>query len=72
MLKITRTQSGPKWMIKLEGEIRDAWIDEARRACRSDPSDGAIELNLSDVTFVDAAGRELLVDLLAQGAGLSA
>jgi anti-anti-sigma regulatory factor len=71
MLKITRTTTGGRATIKLEGEISDAWIDEARRACQRN-GDAAVALDLGEVTFVDAAGRELLVELLCQGAKLAA
>ena len=54
--------------LKVEGKLLGPWVDELRDACRSQacPSNG-IGLDLSAVTFVDAAGIELLGNLIRQG-----
>jgi hypothetical protein len=54
--------------IKLEGKLLGPWVDEVSKACtaRTDPS-SRINLDLSALVFVDAAGERLLRDLNAQG-----
>jgi hypothetical protein len=44
------------------------WVDEVRKACASstDPA-GRASLDLSALTFVDAAGEKLLRELIGQG-----
>jgi ABC-type transporter Mla MlaB component len=54
--------------LKLEGEILAPWVSSVRAACiaqgqRSEP----LCLDLADVTYADAAGVQLLRDLMAQG-----
>jgi ABC-type transporter Mla MlaB component len=58
--------------LKLEGKLLGPWVDELRRVCeelRVPPSE--LCLNLSAVTFVDAAGFSLLVDLVRRGTTIS-
>ena len=68
-LKITRlSQTGRILTIKLEGEILEPWVSSVRDACapqgsRSKP----VCLDLAAVTYVDAAGAQLLRDLLSKG-----
>ena len=54
--------------IRLEGKLLWPWVDEVRKACASstDPA-GRASLDLSALTFVDAAGEELLRKLIGQG-----
>jgi hypothetical protein len=69
MLRITRfTGTHPTQTIRLEGKLLRPWIDEVRKACASgtDPA-GRTTLDLSALTFVDAAGEELLRELIGQG-----
>lgn len=69
MLRITRIVGRyPTQTLKLEGKLMRSWVDEARQACVSgvDPA-GRTSLDLSDLTFVDTAGEELLRDLIGQG-----
>ena len=69
MLKITQlSRSGRVLIIKLEGEILEPWVSSVRDACapqgrRSEP----FWLDLSAVTYADAAGIHLLRDLLCEG-----
>jgi anti-anti-sigma regulatory factor len=75
MLKITQTAGASRTTVKLEGALKEPWVAEVRRACldQQDDSEGrALALDLADVTFVDAAGRELLATLLSQGASIAA
>src|SRR5262249_860208 len=74
VLRITRiARAGSAPILKLEGELLEPWVDEVRQAC-ADPAAGAsrTRLDLSAVTFVDAAGGELLRDLIRQGIEIAA
>ena len=69
MLKITeiaRNDSGRTF--KLEGKLLGPWVDELRNVC-TQPLDRAeqLGLDLAAVTFVNAAGAELLRELIRQG-----
>jgi anti-anti-sigma regulatory factor len=67
VLKITLvSQKGHGLTVKLEGQILEPWVSAARDACairgRRPP-----RLDLTAVTYVDAAGIQLLLDLMAEG-----
>jgi hypothetical protein len=69
MLRLTRVAAtNATQTIKLEGKLLKPWVDEVRQACASGtgPS-GRTSLDLSALTFVDAAGEGLLRDLIGQG-----
>ena len=74
MLKITRlSRKGRGLTIKLEGEILGPWGESVRAACairgrRPRPR----RLDLAAITYVDAAGVELLRDLIAEGVEIAA
>jgi anti-anti-sigma regulatory factor len=69
MLRLTRI-APTHWAqtIKLEGKLLGPWIDEVSKVCAAgtDPS-SRINLDLSALIFVDAAGERLLRDLIARG-----
>ena len=70
MLKITR---GLGLTIKLEGEFLRPWLGSVRdayvvRGCRP----WHLRLDLAAVTYADAAGVQLLRDLVAEGAEIAA
>jgi hypothetical protein len=70
MLRITKldaAHSSP--ILRLEGKLLEPWVEEVRRACR-DPA--PLGLDLSAVTFVDAAGAKCLRELLQRGARITA
>jgi anti-anti-sigma regulatory factor len=74
VLKITRiARAGAAPILKLEGYLLGPWVDEVRQAC-AEPAAGAGRtcLDLAAVTFVDAAGAELLRDLIRQGTEVAA
>jgi anti-anti-sigma regulatory factor len=58
-------------MLKLEGALRDAWVDELRNVVANDGA-APIEIDLSQVNFIDDAGVALLHELLAAGAKITA
>ena len=69
MLKITEiAQNDSGRTFKLEGKLLGPWVDELRNVC-GQPL-GRLEqlgLDLAAVTFVNAAGAELLRELTRQG-----
>ena len=68
MLRITPGAAGQTpAVVKLEGKLLAPWIEELRQACRGFDSRQAMELDLTDVTYVDAAGSELLKELMRHG-----
>jgi anti-anti-sigma regulatory factor len=74
VLRITQlSQKGRGLTIKLEGEIVGAWVGAAREACAvRGRRPRRLRLDLAAVTYVDAAGVQLLRDLVAQGAAIAA
>ena len=73
MLKITRLSGkGRGLTIKLEGEILGPWVGAVRDAfTKQRRRSGRPRLDLAAVTYVDAAGVELL-DLMAEGVKIAA
>src|SRR5262249_56679015 len=72
VVKITRlSHEGQGLTLKLEGEIRGPWLDTVREACATRGS-GPRRLDLAAVTYVDAAGVQLLRDLVAEGVEIAA
>ena len=69
MLKITEiARSDAGRTFKLEGKLLGPWVDELRNVCT--PALARLEqvgLDLAAVTFVNAAGAELLRELIRQG-----
>ena len=71
MLRITRiSQKGRGLTLKVEGQIVGPWVAALRAACtaRGRPR----RLDLAAVTYVDAAGVELLRELMAEGVAIAA
>jgi hypothetical protein len=69
MLRLTRIASTDRTQtIKLEGKLLGPWVDEVSKACPSGTDlSSRINLDLSALIFVDAAGERLLRDLIARG-----
>ena len=69
MIRITHVSSlGAALVLKVEGKLLEPWVDELLQACTGGPSGGRpIQLDLSALHFVDAAGASLLRDLIRQG-----
>ena len=74
MLRITTHSTADSVTFQLEGRLVGPWVTELRDCWRRTPCDGerAVHLDLRAVTYVDAAGEELLSDLYQQGADLLA
>jgi ABC-type transporter Mla MlaB component len=67
MLRITESEGS----LLLEGRIAERWVPELERAaatCLEKSPD--LELDLSGVSYVDAAGAELLARLAGQSVAL--
>lgn len=73
MLKITRRpRRGRILTIKLEGEILEPWVDAVREACTTGGRRPRIlRLNLAAVRYADAAGTQVLRELIRAGAEIS-
>jgi outer membrane protein TolC len=73
MLRITPKEQDAKLTLSLEGKLAGPWVAELAKAWSErqgqfQPGDTVIDLRL--VSFVDEAGRELLVQLHAEGCAL--
>jgi ABC-type transporter Mla MlaB component len=69
VLKITEVSRNDSAVtFKLEGKLLAPWLDELRNVCMK-PAQRSEQvcLDLAAVTFVDAAGAELLGELIRQG-----
>jgi ABC-type transporter Mla MlaB component len=71
MLKIERIVSRERTTLLLLGKLRDEWVDELRAELRRvRPLKGSC-LNLSQLSFIDARGVELLQKFQSEGVELS-
>jgi hypothetical protein len=71
MLKITQSSSqGSGSTVKLEGKLLQPWEDEVRALFPPALPGPLPRLDLSSLTFVDAAGVDLLRQLLRQGVAI--
>ena len=69
MLKISQAgKAGQNFTLKLEGRVVGPWVGELRLVCESLLSSSrALNLDLSDVSYADAEGVELLTVLKSRG-----
>jgi anti-anti-sigma regulatory factor len=72
MLRITRLPGTVATTLKVEGKLLEPWVDEFQTAVSSSPSPVPISLDLSDLTFVDRAGLEVLAAMIRRGLVVSA
>jgi hypothetical protein len=74
MLRITTQSTADLLTFRLEGRLVGPWVAVLDECWRRTPSDGkrAVHIDLRAVTYVDAAGKELLTGLHRQGAALFA
>ena len=74
MLKITSHEDAGTVCLKLEGMLKGAWVPEMERSWRDAHSDRnkALIVDLTDVEFVDSAGKYLLALMHAHGASFVA
>jgi len=75
MLRITIHKNPEAVTFQLEGRLAGPWVPELAacwRATLAEPARPAIRVDLTAVTFVDAAGKEVLTAMHARGAELVA
>ena len=75
MLKITVESSATEIRFRLEGKVAGPWVRELERTWRESAAICGIDhitVDMSEVTFVDTDGRELLAQLCRGGATLKA
>lgn len=74
MLRITRIDGEDSAQtVKLEGKLLEPWVGEVLTVCAPrEGRSGRTRLDLSGLTFVDAAGAELLRALIRQGSAVAA
>jgi anti-anti-sigma regulatory factor len=75
MLKITTHKDTYSTTFQLEGRLAGPWVGELKRCWTSaanKPENHSVFLDLSGVTYVDAAGKDLLKTLHRDGATLIA
>ncbi|HEV2349777.1 MAG TPA: hypothetical protein VG028_08035 [Terriglobia bacterium] len=73
MMKITFCNSSESTVLKLEGRLAGPWVNELEKTWRSvTPAAMASQLvlDLCEVTFVDAEGRQLLAEMHEAGVEL--
>jgi anti-anti-sigma regulatory factor len=74
VLKITRLSRTVRVLtIKLEGELLEPWVPTVRDACqRRGRRPGRLCLDLAALTYADAAGVQLLRELVGEGVEIAA
>lgn len=74
MLKLTRlSRNVPVLTVKLEGQLLGPWVSAVRDACRErGRRSGRLLLDLAAVTYADAAGAQLLRELVGEGVEIAA
>lgn len=74
MFKLTQADDNGKahMTLRLEGQLAGPWVYEVRKACGKIIGEGRkLELDLTDVSFVDAAGVALLAHFRSRGVALA-
>jgi hypothetical protein len=71
MLRISVTMGQKQATVTLEGSLSGPWVDELARTLEA-LADGALDVQLDAVTFIDGAGKTLLRTLCARGVRLRA
>ena len=67
MLRITTIRTGEGITIRLEGRLVGPWVDEFVRVLL-ECGKATITVDLSDTTFADGRGRQVLAEARARGA----
>jgi hypothetical protein len=68
LLKITVQKGSGPLTLKLEGKLAGPWVEELRDVWSSESASEAVLVDLIDVSFVDAAGKDLLEQMWQGGA----
>jgi len=75
MLRITVELHGDFTVLKVEGSLREPWVEELERCWRSTCATRPakrVRVELKDVSFVDDRGKVLLTEMAYNGAELVA
>lgn len=75
MLKITTERNARSITLRVEGRLTGPWVSELERAWRAiitDPADGRVAVDLTDVTLVGEEGKRLLEVMYGEGVKLKA
>ena len=75
MLRITTHENPESLTFQLEGKLAGLWVKELETCwqnCEECKDSRAIRFDLTGLTFIDAAGKELLKTLCRSGATLTA
>jgi ABC-type transporter Mla MlaB component len=72
MLKISQVGATDQSVtLKLEGRVAGLWVGEVRKVCELLLNKGcAVQLDLEDVSFVDATGTATISNLKSRGVAL--
>ena len=70
MMRITQQQDSETMTLKIEGCLSGAWVNEMKR-CWDDITksirSSVVRIDLTEVTYIDGAGKELLAAMFASG-----
>ena len=75
MLRITTLKTQSAATLRVEGKLVGPWVGELElswRSVSSEPANGRLCVDLTDVTFVDEEGKRLLEVMYAEGVKLKA
>jgi len=72
LLRITIQKGSGPATLKLEGKLAGPWVEELKDVWRSGSAMEAILVDLFDVSFVDASGKDLLGQMWQGGADFAA
>jgi ABC-type transporter Mla MlaB component len=72
MLKVTikEVDSAETW--ELEGKLSGDWVKELERCWkeRSSPAGVSLQIHLKAVSYIDSAGKQLLMEMHGHGVGI--
>jgi outer membrane protein len=68
MLRITIHDNGGSWRLQLEGKLVGPWVAEAESAWTGRGSASELTIDLTDVSYIDDAGQNLLRTMHQSGA----
>ena len=72
MLRITVQERSSGVTLMLEGKLIGPWVSELEKTWCSKSADKRVQVDLSEVSFVDASGEALLAQMCRRGAELIA
>jgi hypothetical protein len=75
LIRISKIHEGSKLHLFVEGTLSDGWVEALETSwleARSQLNDEPLRVDLSDITYVDDGGRELLARMIRCGVELRA